>query len=160
MDYSLPSSSVHGTSQVRILKWVGIFSSKGSSWPRDGSLDSCVADSSPLSQQRSPVLAVLSHFSRVGLFAAPWTVSCQAPLSMGFSRQDYRSGLSFLSPGYLPDPGIKPVSPALAGGFWVVSLPLSQKAYIYIYIIFLCPERELLIGSKDYGGLANPESTV
>ena len=62
--------------------------------------------------------------------------------------------------GYLPDPGIKPVSPALAGGFWVVSLPLSQKAYIYIYIIFLCPERELLIGSQDYRGLANPESTV
>ena len=43
----------------------------------------------------------------------------QAPLSMGFSRQEYWSGLSFLSPGGLPDPGIKPASPALpAGSLW------------------------------------------
>ena len=45
--------------------------------------------------------------------ATPWTVACQAPLSMGFSRQEYWSELPFLSPGYLPDPGIKPMSPAL-----------------------------------------------
>ena len=43
----------------------------------------------------------------------PWTVACQAPLSMGFSRQKYWSRLSFPSPGDLPDPGIKPGSPAL-----------------------------------------------
>ena len=43
----------------------------------------------------------------------PWTVDCQAPLSMGFSRQKYWSGLPFPSPGHLPDPGIKPGSPAL-----------------------------------------------
>ena len=43
----------------------------------------------------------------------PWTVACQAPLSMGFSRQEYWSGLSFLSPGDLSDPGIEPWSPAL-----------------------------------------------
>ena len=42
----------------------------------------------------------------------PWTVDCQAPLSLGFSRQEYY-GLPFPSPGNLPDPGIKPVSPAL-----------------------------------------------
>ena len=41
-------------------------------------------------------------------FATPWTVACQAPLSMGFSRQEYWSGLPFPSPGDLPDPGIKP----------------------------------------------------
>ena len=46
-------------------------------------------------------------------FATPWTVACQAPLSMGFSRQEYWSGLPILSPGDLPDPGIKPRSPAL-----------------------------------------------
>ena len=57
--------------------------------------------------------------SRVRLFATPWTVACQAPLSMGFSRQEYWSGLPFPSPGYLPYPGIKPVSPALAGGFFI-----------------------------------------
>ena len=43
----------------------------------------------------------------------PWTAACQAPLSMGFSRQEYWSGLSFPSPGDLPDPGIEPGSPAL-----------------------------------------------
>ena len=43
----------------------------------------------------------------------PWTVACQAPLSMGFSRQEYWSGLPFPSPGDLPNPGIKPRSPAL-----------------------------------------------
>ena len=42
-----------------------------------------------------------------------WAVACQAPLSMGFSRQEYWSGLPFLSPGDLPDPGIGPGSPAL-----------------------------------------------
>ena len=43
----------------------------------------------------------------------PWTVSCLAPLSVGFSRQEYWSGLPFPSPGDLPNPGIKPGSPAL-----------------------------------------------
>ena len=51
--------------------------------------------------------------SRVRLFATPWTVAYQAPLSMGFSRQECWSGLPFPSPGDLPDPGIKPGSPAL-----------------------------------------------
>ena len=45
--------------------------------------------------------------------ATPWTVACQAPLSMGFSSQDYWSGLPFPSPGDLPNPGIEPRSPAL-----------------------------------------------
>ena len=43
----------------------------------------------------------------------PWTLASQAPLSVGFSRQEYWSGLPFLSPGDLPDPGIEPRSPAL-----------------------------------------------
>ena len=47
------------------------------------------------------------------LFATPWTVALQAPLSMGFSRQEYSSGESFPSPGDLPNPGIEPGSPAL-----------------------------------------------
>ena len=47
------------------------------------------------------------------ILAIPWTVSCQALLSMGFSRQEYWSGLPFPSPGDLPDPGIEPRSPAL-----------------------------------------------
>ena len=51
--------------------------------------------------------------SCVQLSATPWTVAHQAPLSLGFSRQEYWSVLPFPSPGYLPDPGIKPGSPAL-----------------------------------------------
>ena len=51
--------------------------------------------------------------SRVQLFVIPWTGAYQASQSMGFSRQEYWSGLSFPSPGDLPDPGIKPRSPAL-----------------------------------------------
>ena len=45
--------------------------------------------------------------------ASPWTVACQASLSIGFSRQEYWSGLPLPPPGDLPDPGIKPGSPAL-----------------------------------------------
>ena len=48
----------------------------------------------------------------------PWTVARQAPLSMGFSRQEYWSGLSFPSPGDLPNPGIEPGSPALQADSW------------------------------------------
>ena len=51
--------------------------------------------------------------SRVRLFEIPWTVAYQAPPSMGFSRQEYWSGLPFLSPGDLPNPGIEPRFPAL-----------------------------------------------
>ena len=60
--------------------------------------------------------------------AIPWTVACQAPLSMGFSRQEYWSGLPFPSLGCLPNPGIKPVSPALAGGFFTTVSPGNPLA--------------------------------
>ena len=53
---------------------------------------------------------MLSHFSPVQLFVTPWTVTCQAPLSMGFSRQEYWSGLPCPPPGDLPNPGTKPSS--------------------------------------------------
>ena len=55
----------------------------------------------------------VKSLSRVRLFATPHTVAYQAPLSMGFFRQEYWSGLPFPSPGDLPDPGIEPGSPAL-----------------------------------------------
>ena len=67
---------------------------------------------------------VLSRFSRVRLFVIPWTVARQAPLSMGFSRQEYWSGLPCPPPGDLPHPGIEPeslTSPALAGSFFTTS---------------------------------------
>ena len=55
----------------------------------------------------------VKSLSRVRLFATPWTVAYQAPPSMGFSRQEYWSGLLFPSPGDFPDPGIEPTTPAL-----------------------------------------------
>ena len=56
---------------------------------------------------------VVKSLSHVRLFATPWTAAYQAPLSMGFSGQEYWSRLPFPSPGDLPDPGIKPGSPSL-----------------------------------------------
>ena len=58
----------------------------------------------------------------------PWTAAHQAPLSMGFSRQEYWSGLPFPPPGHLPNPGIEPVSPALAGGCFTTE-PLGKPDY-------------------------------
>ena len=60
-------------------------------------------------------------------FVIPWTVAHQAPLSRGFPRQKYSSGLPFPSPGDLPDLGIKLESPALADGFFTVEPPGSPK---------------------------------
>ena len=62
----------------------------------------------------------------VQLFANPWTVAHQPPLFMEFSRQEYWSGLPFPPPGDLPNPGIKPISPAspaVAGGFFTTEPP-------------------------------------
>ena len=61
--------------------------------------------------------------SRLQVFATPWTIAHQAPLSMEFSRQEYWSGSLFPIPGDLPNPGIEPKSPALAGGFFTISAP-------------------------------------
>ena len=60
----------------------------------------------PVSERKEAVCM----FSHVWYFATPWTVACQAPLSMGFSRQEYCSGLPCLPPGDLPNPGIEPKS--------------------------------------------------
>ena len=83
-------------------------------------------------------MKMLSHFSHVQLFATLCTVAHQAPLSMGFSRQEYWSRLLFPSPGDLPNQEIEPMSlmsPALAGRFfntrstWDAPLPLSNFIY-------------------------------
>ena len=86
---------------------------------------------------------VLSHFSRVQLFAIPWTAAHQVPLSMEFSRQEYCSGLPFPSLGNVPDSGIKSlslVSPALADQFftsWATREAQPQKAYSNTCKVFL-----------------------
>ena len=77
---------------------------------------------------------VLSCSSCIQLFETQWTVAHQAPLSMGFSRQEYWMGLQCPPPGDLPDPGIKPkslVSPTLAGGFFTIS------AYWKLFLIYI-----------------------
>ena len=83
----------------------------------DGRMVSC------LLCQPGVKLLLFSSLVMFDSFATPWTVACQAPLSRGFSRQEYWSGLPFPSPGDLPDLGIKPTSPALQ----VDSLPLSHQ---------------------------------
>ena len=80
-------------------------------------------------------------FSHIRLCATPWTVACQAPLSMGFPRQEYWSGVPFPSPGDLPNPGIEPTSSALQADslqseppgsyevwMWLISLVWSEQA--------------------------------
>jgi len=83
--------------------------------------------------------AVCCVLSSIWLFPTPWTMAHQAPLSMGFPRQEYWSGLPFPPPGDLPDPGIKPTSlasPTLAGGFFTTSATWEKEVthYIYIYV--------------------------
>ena len=67
---------------------------------------------------------------KIGIvIATPWTVAYQAPPSMGFSRQEYGSGLPFSSPEDLPDPGIEPRSPTLQADS-LPSEPLLKKAFV------------------------------
>ena len=111
VDWSPPGSSVHGILQARILEWVAVSFSRISSRPRDQTQVSCNAGRRfNLWATREAKVKLLSC---VRLFAAPWTVAYQAPISMAFSRQEYWSGLPFPSPGNLPDPGIEPRSPAM-----------------------------------------------
>ena len=77
---------------------------------------------------------MLSRFSCVRCFSSSWTIARQAPLSMGFSRQEYWSGLPFPSPGDLPNPGIEPAtlrSPALADGFFTTSATWESHVYTH-----------------------------
>ena len=80
---------------------------------------SCKTKEPPLAQRlvkarpQDSYSVCVKSLSRVRLFVTPWTAAYQAPPSMGFSRQEYWSGLPFPSPGDLPDPGIEPRSPAL-----------------------------------------------
>ena len=77
---------------------------------------------------------LLSH---VQLFVTPWAIAHQAPLSMGFCRQECWSGFLFPSPGDLPNPGIKPTfpeSPALAGGFFSTESSGRPKILVLLVI--------------------------
>ena len=64
-----------------------------------------------------------NYYTQLRLFAISWIIVHQAPLSLEFSRQEYWSGQPLPSPGHLPDPGIKPTSPALLADFWPSESP-------------------------------------
>ena len=81
------------------------------------------------------ITCMLNRFSCVLLFAILWTVTCQVLLSMGFSRQEYWSGLLSPPPGDLPDPGIEPAAPAApAGGFFTTEPPGKPKCPLALHI--------------------------
>ena len=73
---------------------------------------------------------LFSHWVTSSSFATPWTVTCQAPCSMGFPRQKYWSTLPFPTPGDLPNVGIEPVSSALAGRLFTISPPGKPGLYV------------------------------
>ena len=83
-------------------------------------------------------LCEVKLLSRVSLFATLWTVAHQAPLPMGFSRQEYWSGLPFPSAGDLPDPGIKPRSPALQADALTSEPPGKPRLFhLFLFILVL-----------------------
>ena len=78
-------------------------------------------------------VCVLSCFSHVRVFETLWTVASQAPLSMGFSRQEYWSGLPCPPPGDLPDAGIKSVSLTVADGFFTTSTTWDAHTHTHAH---------------------------
>ena len=75
-------------------------------------------------------MLLFTHQVTSNFFATPWTVTCQAPHSLGFPRQKYWSTLPFPTPGDLPDLGIEPVSPALAGRLFTILPPGKPGLYV------------------------------
>ena len=96
---------------------------------------------------------MLSHFTRVQLLATPQTVALQAPLFIGFSRQEYSSGLPFPSPGYLPNTGIEPMSQTLQVDSLLSELP-GKPLYLCTHNASICVNTQGFPGSS-----AGKEST-
>ena len=111
----------------------------GSSQPRDWLWVFCIAGRFFTIWAAREALSLvcmlwLGRFSRVWLFATLWTVACQAPLYMRFSREEYWSGLPCPPPGNLPDPGTEAASlmcPALAGRFFTTSATWEAPLHWY-----------------------------
>ena len=100
----------------------------------------------------------------VQLFATPQTVACQTPLSMGYPRQEYWSGLPYPSPEDLPHLGIRPASPALAGGFFTTEP--SEKFLAYkitkdsLCYALLSKAKKSLFQSQELGSLDSERITL
>ena len=109
-------------------------------------------------------LLLFNHYVMSDSFAAPWIFSCQALLSMGFSRQEYWSGLPFPPPGDLPNPGIKPMSPALAGRFFTTELPPRKPILevhmllnsVFLLLIFLLLQSGFRQVPRRVGEISSP----
>ena len=109
----------------------------------------------PLGQLRSdntPGLMCVSCFSPVRLFATLWTIVLQAPLSIGFSRQEYWSGLPFPSPGDLSNPGINPGSPALQVDS-LLSEPPGKPTPEFRPLLTSLPSRPALLRGTECSGI-------
>ena len=157
IDCSLPGSSVHGIFQARVLEWVAISFSRGSSQPRDRTQVSYIVGRRftvwatsvrwgkcrgslwglRWSLQCSAVFLLLVYvcacmLNHVWLFVIPWTIACQAPLSMGFSRQEYWSGFSCPPPWDLSRSGL---ASALAGRFFITEPP-GKPSILHILFLF------------------------
>ena len=162
-DCSPPGSSVHGILQARILEWVAISFSRGSSWPRGWTRISRIAGrllyvGSIFKNHRDQICGYQTrckgwgrrHWRKVvkrymfvcaqslicnRLFVTPWTVVHQAPIVWGFPWQEHWSGFLFPPPGDLPNPGIEPESSALTGSFFTTELPGKPlKRYKFLII--------------------------
>ena len=97
------------------------------------------------SRDRLPCAVLCLSLSSVRLFATLWTVACKAPLSMGFSRQEYWSGLPCPPPGHLSNPGIKPRSPTLQ----VDSLLSELKLFFSWFPMTICLSHASLVAQRD-----------
>ena len=145
MDYNPPGSSVHGTFSGK-LEWVVISTSRGPCRPRERKHVSCPEDGFfTIEQLCVCVCARVCTCARTVMSdsATPWTVTCQAPLSMQFYRQEYWSGLSFLLQGIFPTQVSNPCLLRLL--HWqAYSLPLSHLGSSYWIIrkhlvnIYMC----------------------
>ena len=110
----------HTKSCIRYTRtWSALQEGVGPPGPESGSDSHSVKISHSTLQVNLESLRI----SYVQLFATSWTVACQASLLMGFPMQEYWSRLPFLTPGDLPEPGIEPTSPALAGKFFTIEAP-------------------------------------
>ena len=92
-------------------------------------------------------------------FVTPWTVAPPGPLSMEFSRQKYWTGLQVSSPGYLPKPGIKPTSPALAEGFFS-SEPPGKPKHVCVFPLYSYYTHSFSWGSCNISNFSNSKTLL
>ena len=123
------------------MEWVVYPFSSGAFQARNRTRISCIAGrfftNRDIREAQGCIRAMkVKSLSRVRLSATPWTIAHQAPLSMGFARQEYWSGLPFPSPGDRPNPGIDPRSPALRADALTSEPPGKHYTVFVLYFLF------------------------